>query len=222
MDGVLRILVDYRQAFASGVAVTLGLSVIIWTTGLAGGAIVGWLAHRFPRTAGAALGGLSFLSGSIPVIVVLFWAHYPLQAILGVVIDPFITAAYVLSIVNILGVAVIVRNALNSFPQQYISAAMVCGLDRATTIRSIVLPLVLREVTPSVLNIQVVMLQSTLFASMISVEEILRVSQRINATEYKPIEIFTAVAVFFMAICIPMNGAAVLLRRRFGRDLSER
>lgn len=222
MSGVLRILIEYRGAFAHGVAITLWLSAIVWAIGLTAGTFLGWLSNRFPSGVGMPLSTLSFLGASIPVIVILFWAHYPLQVILGVVIDPFFTAAYVLSLVNVLAVAVIVRDALRNFPQQYIAAAKVSGLGSGDTFRHILVPIVLRQVTPSILSSQVVMLQSTLFASMISVEEILRVSQRVNATEYKPIEIFTALALFFLAICVPLNGTALILRKRFGRDFSER
>jgi ABC-type amino acid transport system permease subunit len=65
------------------------------------------------------------------------------------------------------------------------------------------------------------MLQATLFASLISVDEIFRVAQRINARVYRPIEVYTALGVFFLAICLPMNGIALWLRRKYTRDLSE-
>jgi len=66
------------------------------------------------------------------------------------------------------------------------------------------------------------MLQATLFASLISVEEIFRVSQRINSTIYRPVEIYTALALFFLAVCLPINLAAAYLKKRYTRDLSER
>jgi polar amino acid transport system permease protein len=222
VGNVLDILVNYREAFAQGVYVTLTLAAIIWASGLVLGTLIGWLSNRYRKSVGTILSVLSFLGASIPVIVILFWAHYPLQSLMGLVIDPFLTAAYVLSLVNILAVAMIVRDALDHFPQQFVAAAKVSGLGARDTFRFIVMPIILRQVTPSILSSQVVMLQSTLFASMISVEEILRVSQRVNATEYKPIEIFTALALFFLAICVPLNGIALILRRRFGRDFSER
>ena len=222
MHDLWRILVEYGPAFASGVGVTLLLSGIVWSAGLVGGAALGWAGHKLPVLVGGALWSLSFLAASIPVIVTLFWVHYPLQALLGLVIDPFITAALVLSLVNVLAVAVIVRNALDKFPRQFLAAATVCGLTSKQTFRSILLPLVLRQVSPTLLTSQVVMLQSTLFASMISVEEILRMAQRVNAAEYKPVPIYTALALFFVAICVPLNGLALVLQRRFGRDFSER
>jgi len=153
--------------------------------------------------------------------VFLFWLHYPLQAILGVVIDPFYTAAAALSTINVFAVADLVRAVLADFPSQYVVAAKVCGLSDRQTLLRIQLPIIFRQILPGLLMIQVNMLQATLFASLISVDELFRVAQRINATIYKPVEIYTALAVFFLAICLPLNGLAIWLRSRFTRDLSE-
>jgi polar amino acid transport system permease protein len=215
-------LTKYHQGFLGGLWVTLELTAIIWVVGLLVGTMLGWSAWRFSTWIGRALTVLGFFGASIPVIVILFWAHYPLQVLMGVVIDPFITAAWVLSLINILAVAEIVKNALREFPEQYITAAKVCGLTRGAILRHITLPILLRQITPALLSSQVVILQATLFASMISVEEILRVSQRINATAYKPVEIYTALALFFLLICLPINAAALFLKSRFERNLSER
>jgi ABC-type amino acid transport system permease subunit len=138
-----------------------------------------------------------------------------------VVIPPFVTAAAVLSIINTFAVADVVGAHLRDFPNEYTVAARVCGLSPATVTLQIQLPILLRQLIPALLPVQVVMIQSTLFASLISVDEIFRVAQRVNSVEYKPIEIYSALALLFLAICLPLNGLAMWLRRRFTRDLSE-
>ena len=65
------------------------------------------------------------------------------------------------------------------------------------------------------------MLQATLFASLISVDEIFRVAQRINATIYRPIEIYTCLGMFFLLICLPLNGFALWFKEKFTRNLSD-
>jgi ABC-type amino acid transport system permease subunit len=145
-----------------------------------------------------------------------------MQAMLNVVIDPFITASVTLAIVNVFAVSEIVRGALRDFPKQYLVAAQVCGIDKLRTIKDIQLPLILRQILPSLLTTQVAMLQATLFASLISVDEIFRTAQRINASIYKPVEIYTSLGVLFLAVCLPLNGFAIWLRKRYTRDLSER
>ena len=138
-----------------------------------------------------------------------------------IVVDPFYTAALTLSIVNIFGVADLVRTALDDFPKQYLTAAKVSGLTKKQTIMNIQLPLIFRQVLPGLLLLQVMMLHTTLFASLISVEEIFRVAQRINAQIYRPVEIYTALGVFFLMVSLPINGFALWFKAKFTRDISE-
>lgn len=116
------ILINYHEAFLKGLYVTLQLSVIIWSVGLVLGGMLGLAGSHFPKGIGFPSRGVSFVLGSVPLLVFLFWLHYPAQAMFEVVIDPFYTAAFTLTIINIFGVADIVRGALNNFPQQYLIA----------------------------------------------------------------------------------------------------
>ena len=218
---VLDILIKYYPAFLNGLGVSLQLSAIIWGLGIIVGGSLGVAGTRFRCWVGIPSRVFSFLLSGIPILVFLFWLHYPAQAMFDLVIDPFYTAAFTLTIVNIFGVADIVRGALMDFPQQYLTAAKVTGLTRKQTIFKIQLPLILRTTIPALLMLQVVMLHTTLFASLISVEEIFRVAQRINAQIYRPVEIYTALGLFFLAVSLPVNGVALWLRARFTRDISE-
>jgi len=217
---VFDILTNYYPAFLKGLAVTLQLCLIIWSSGLVLGGALGLAGARF-----GAVGWFSrlfsFILGGIPLLVFPFWLHYPAQAMFDLVIDPFYTAAFTFAVVNIFAVADVVRVALADFPQQYLTAAKVTGLTRRQTVFRIQLPLILRSVLPTLLLLQVSMLHITLFASLISVEELFRVAQRINAQIYRPVEIYTALGLFFLAVCLPVNGFAFWLKRRFTRDTSE-
>lgn len=218
---VIDILINYYPAFLKGLAVTLQLCAIIWGCGIVLGAALGMAGMRSPLWVGLPSRSFSFFLSGVPLLVFLFWLHYPVQAVFNVVIDPFYTAAFTLSVVNIFSVADIVRGALKDFPRQYLIAAKVTGLTRRQTIFKIQFPLILRQALPPLLLLQVAMLHTTLFASLISVEEIFRVAQRINAQIYRPVEIYTALGVFFLAVSLPVNGFALWLRARFTRDISE-
>lgn len=219
---VWSILTEYYPAFLKGLFVTLQLCLIIWSSGIILGGALGIAGARLPAWVGAPSRAVSFFLCSVPLLVFLYWLHYPVQAMLNVVIDPFYTAAFTFSIIYIFGVADIVRGALRDFPRQYLVAAQVTGLSRKQTILNIQLPLIFRQILPSLLLLQVAMLHTTLFSSLISVEELFRVAQRINAQIYRPVEIYTALGVFFLLVCLPVNGFAFWLRRKYTRDLSER
>jgi polar amino acid transport system permease protein len=219
---VIDILIKYQQALSDGLMVTFELSLIIWSAGLFFGSLLGSLAAKWRLSVGIPVRVIAFILSGMPVLVFLFWLHYPLQSVLNIVVDPFITAVVTLTILNIFAVSEVVRVVLRDFPNQYIVAARVCGLNQWQTLIYIQLPIVLRQSIPSLLMIQVGMLQATLFASLISVNEIFRVAQQINSVIYKPVEIYTALGILFLAICLPMNGFAQWLRQKYTRDFSER
>jgi polar amino acid transport system permease protein len=215
------ILYQYRADFLVGLTVTLKLCLLVWGFGLGFGFLIGYLGSKFKLYVGLPSRAISFILGGIPVLVFLFWLHYPFQLWLGVVIDGFYTAVAALSVINTFLVADIVRTALNNFPSQYTLAGEVCGLDKKTIYRKIQLPIIIRQILPGILFTQVAMLQSTLFASLISVEEIFRVCQRINSSIYKPVEIYSALAILFLMICLPINGIGYWIKKKYTRDYSE-
>ncbi len=219
---VLDILITYHIAFLQGLSVTLQLCAVIWSVGLVGGIAMGVLGAHRRRSWGLTIQGTSFAFSAIPTLVILFWLHYPAQAMFDVVIDPFYTAALTLSLVNLFGVGEIVRQAVADFPRQYIVAGRVCGMRTRDIVRHIQLPILFRQLLPSLMILQVGMLHASLFASLISVEELFRVAQRINSLIYRPIEIYTALALFFLAVCLPINILAAWLKKRYTRDYSER
>lgn len=217
----LQILTTYRTEFLLGLWVTLKMCLLIWASGIVLGTALGVAGAKW-KWLGVLSKIISFVLGAIPILVFLFWLHYPLQSLLHLVIDPFYTAVAALSIVNVLLVADLIRGVLNDFPTQYVMAAQICGLSHRQTVLRIQLPIIFRQAIPTVLLIQVSMLQASLFASLISVDEIFRVAQRINSMVYRPVEIYTALAVLFLMICVPLHGLAYWLKLRFTRDLSDR
>lgn len=219
---VLDILISYRQQFLSGLWVTVQLCLLIWPIGILSGVLLGSAGARWKVAVGLPSKAMSFLLSGVPIIVFLFWLHYPLQYMLGIVVRPFYTAAAALSFVNAILAADIIRGALLDFPSQYVMAARVCGMSTWSTVLRIQLPIISRQVLPPMLFLQVSMLQATIFASLISVEEIFRVAQRVNTEVYRPVEIYTALALFFLAVCLPLHGLAQFMKVRFTRNLSER
>ncbi len=174
---IFNIIIDYKEALFNGLLVTLALCLIIWSTGIILGTLLGFLGAKYPFEIGKPTAIFSFILSGVPVLVLLFWLYYPFQSMLGITISPFLTAAIAISLVNIVAVAHIVSTALLEFPKQYIVAGQVCGMKSGEIFKKIQFPIIFRQILPSLLTTQVNMLQLTLFASLISVGEIFRVAQ---------------------------------------------
>jgi polar amino acid transport system permease protein len=219
---IFEIIANYKSAFLGGLKVTFYLCLIIWSAGLVLGTALGVLSQGYKSTVGILVRIIAFFLSGVPVLVFLFWFHYPFQQMIGKNFDPFITTAFTISLINIFSVSGIVRNAINDLPSQYTEAAKVCGMNSRQRLWKIDFPIIFRFVLPSFLITQINMLQLTLFGSLISVNEIFRVSQQINSQIYQPVEIYTALGVFFLIVCLPINGLALYLKAKYARDISER
>ncbi|MFW6148047.1 MAG: ABC transporter permease subunit [Thermodesulfobacteriota bacterium] len=214
------LIIKYHQALLGGLKVTLSLCLIVWASGILIGGLFGAIGAAQPKTIGRPLEFISYFVRAIPVLVLLFWFHYPFQYLLGITIAPFITAAITLSLMNIVLTSDLVRGVLLQFPESYVEAAKVCGLKHTQAVLHIKLPILLRELIPQIMGLMILMLQMSLFASLISVEELFRVAQRINSIEYKPVEIYTGMAFFFVLICLPINAWVTWLQSRFQKMYS--
>jgi len=215
MSEILKILREYRGDFIIGIVVTLKMTILIWCIGITLGILLGILSSRFPKIVGVPTKILTFLFGGIPVLVFLYWLHYPAQTLMGIQMDGFITTVFTLASLNTFLVAEQVRNSVDSFPKEYILSAEVCGLTPIQIIKQIQIPIIIRQILPSVLLIQVVMMHSTLFGSLISVDEIFRIASRVNSEVYKPVEVYSTLALFFLAISLPITGLAYILKRKY-------
>jgi len=217
---LIEILDKYQVALLGGLKVTFYLCLIIWSAGIFLGGLLGVLGAAYSKVLGRALESVSYLVRAIPVLVLLFWFHYPFQYLLDITIHPFITAALTISLVNIFLTSDLVRGVLLQFPESFVESAKVCGLSPTQSLFHIKLPIVLRQLIPPLMALNTQMLQITIFASLIAVEELFRVAQRINSIEYRPVEVYTGMAFFFLLICLPVNALATWLQSRFNRVYS--
>jgi polar amino acid transport system permease protein len=218
----LNILWQYREAFFSGFIVTMQLLVLASFIGTVSGIALEWLCHRLEGSIRRLVDGIAFCIAAIPALVILFWLYYPAQTLFGISVSPFWTALTALTLINTFAVYRIAEDAVKDFPKQYIASALVCGLKGSDIVRYIQAPLLLRAALPRWIDQQVVILQTSVFASLISVEEIFRVAQRINSVIYQPVIIYTSMALIFLFTAGSAMYSANYLRNRFHRDFSER
>ncbi|MDR0231395.1 MAG: ABC transporter permease subunit [Dysgonamonadaceae bacterium] len=218
---VFEILSKYKDEFLIGAGVTIKIAILVWIIGLIVGGLLGILGAKYKRFIGIPSRTISFILGGIPALVFLFWLHYPAQRIFNVVIDGFYSTVFALSVINTFLIADLVRNALSTFPEQYIVSAEVMGFSSREITWKIQIPLILRQIIPSVLITEIVMLHSTLFGSFIAVDEIFRIALRVNSEVYRPVEVFSILAIFFLIISLPIAGFASWLKKRYSRNLSK-
>ena len=208
----------YRQELLSGLMMTLLLTALASAAGLIVGLGLAIAAKRLKWIA-RAVGLLSLAWLSIPVIVLLYWAHFPLQDALGIVVVPFYTATMVLSVVNVCAVYQLIAPALRSFPRELLYTARVLGLSEREITWRIVFPILLRQLGPALIQSQLALVHLTLLASFISVPELFRVVQRITAQERgSSVEVYTGMALLFALSVGPIAYITSKAHARLSRE----
>src|SRR3990172_4190755 len=167
---VWEILARYHSQLLSGLRVTLEMCAASYIIGLVMGVLLGVGRYRAGRSLELPCRVVSTILAALPLLVLLFWLHYPLQYALQVVIKPIFTSIAALSLIMTFMVADVVAHALHTFPEDLIEAPRVAGLSKKEAAWQIQMPIILREVSPHLLFIMVVILQGSLFTSLISVE----------------------------------------------------
>lgn len=135
-----------------------------------------------------------------PLLVQLFVVFYGLPHA-GVRIDPFPAAVIVFSINEGAYCAETIRAALESVPAGQMEAGQCVGMTYFQIMRRIVLPQALRTAFPSLSNSLISMVKDTSLASNITVAEMFKATEAINARVYEPLALYIEVGLIYLMFC---------------------
>ena len=152
-----------------------------------------------------------------PMLVQLFWVYYVLPILLGIRIDALTAAILGLTLHSTAFLSEIYRAGIQTVPTGHSEAAKVLGLSPRATFIRIVLPQAVRNVLPPLVNNLVDLIKLSSLASVFAVGEITRKATELSASTFRPIEIFTFVAVMYFLICWPLSLSIRVLERRMRR-----
>jgi len=149
-----------------------------------------------------------------PVLVQLFWVYYVLPILIGVRLSAFAAVVIGLSLNSGAFLAEIFRAGIQAVPRGQIDAARVLGMSRALTMRRIVLPQAVRIVLPPMANDFVALIKYSSLASTFAVGEITRKATELSSFTFRPIEIFSFIALVYFFICWPLSISIRYLEKR--------
>lgn len=201
----------------AGATNTLALALAAWIIGLPIGLVLGVVGFVKESTR-PLLRGVVIVFSTLPLLVVLFWLHYPFQTVLAVVWPPMVTSIIVLSLFVVVGSSDIFLQKLIAVDRVYSESIKVLGLSSRTYVRTALFPASWHMSIPQLLTLAIFTIQSTMFCSLIGVEELFRVTLRLNAVHLKPVELFLIMGAFYVCLCLPLFLTAARLRARYSRE----
>ena len=151
---------------------------------------------------------VDFIRGT-PLLIQIFLIYFALPVILNTRVDPFVAAVSACSINSGAYVAEIFRAGIQSVDRGQTEAGRSLGLTWFQTMREIVIPLG---------NEFIAMLKDSSLVSVIGFEELTRSGQLIIAQTYGSFEIWTSVAIIYLAMTLTISQFVAFLERKFRTD----
>lgn len=215
-ERLLHIILDsFPKILLPGLAVTIPLTAIAFSLAMVI-AVAAALAQfaRVPVVTQLCRFYIWIFRGT-PLLVQLFVVFYGLPRV-GITIDPFPAAVIVFSLNEGAYCAETVRAALESVPAGQLEAGYCAGMSYLQTMRRIILPQAMRTAFPSLSNSLIAMVKDTSLASNITVTEMFRATELINATVYEPLVLYIEVGLVYLLFSTALTWLQGVGERRLG------
>lgn len=201
----------------SGLQMTLFISAISLVFALAGGLILA----LFDLSKFAVLRGFSLALGEIirntPILVQLLWVYYVLPIVFSIRVSSLAGIVIGLSLYMAAFISEVYRAGIQAVPKGHREAAQVLGLTPAQSFMRIVLPQAIRMTLPPLASNFVQLIKFSSLGAVISVSEITRRGMELSSSTFRPLEIFTFIAVVYFFICWPLAMAIRIWESRLAR-----
>lgn len=214
MEFDFSVITDHWRFLASGVGITLLLSVVSGLTSLMAGLAVALLRLYGPLPLRPAIVLYIDSMRAIPVLVVLVWTFFALPILTGLTMPPFVAALVGLTIHLAAYAAEIVRAGVESVRPGQTRAALALGMSRAQIVRRIVLPQAIVRMLPAFGSLLSITIKDTAIASVIAVPELMRQSETVSGQSFQPIEVYTFAMLVYFVILFPVTRGVDLFYQR--------
>ncbi|MGE0873538.1 MAG: amino acid ABC transporter permease [Burkholderiales bacterium] len=149
-----------------------------------------------------------------PALIQLMWVYYCLPILTGLEMSAATSATFALAVNGAAYIAEIIRGGIQSVDRGQTEAARTLGMSHAQAMRRIVLPQAFRRMIPPFVNESVSILKFSSLVSVLGVADLTYQAQVLSTTTFRPIEIFTFIAVVYFVLCTALSYFARRLELR--------
>ncbi|HIJ68002.1 MAG TPA: amino acid ABC transporter permease [Deltaproteobacteria bacterium] len=212
-----RIVWEYRRLYLYGLYYTLAISTgaicLGYVLGLAGG-IARISGNAFAKEAARLY--VIFFRGS-PLLIQIYIFYFCLAAAIGYD-NPVVIGVVALAAFSGAYIAEIVRAGIESIDRGQSEAALSTGLTGWQTLRYVIFPQAFRRIIPPVTGQFVSLIKDSSLLSVISVRELTKASEVVNATTYKTFEAYLPLALMYLLLTYPLSYLAQALETKLRKS----
>ncbi len=195
---------DYQSVFYRGAVITAELTVIAFLIGIIGGLLIAFARLSKYRALQAPAAFYVEAFRSTPALVQLVWIYYALPIMTGLQLSAFVSVAFGLGLHTIAYFGEIFRGGILSIDRGQMDAAKSVGMRYRQAMWRIILPQAVRRMVPPFMNETANLVKLTTLGSVLAVYELLHASNNLITATYRPLEVYTTVAVAFAVIIYPI------------------
>ncbi len=209
---------DFRQVFWRGIEVTVMLTWWALLIGLALGLLLGLM--RSSRLVFLRWPAAIYVDvfRATPILVQLVWIYYALPILLGLQMGNITAACVGIGLHAAAYIAEIFRAGIDSIDRGQSDAAKSLGMGYGQAMRRIILPQEVRRMVPPFINEFATLMKLTTLGSVLAVNELLHEAENLINNTYRPLEVYTAVAVLFGLMIYPFIWLSQRLEQRWKKS----
>ncbi|MCB1449266.1 MAG: amino acid ABC transporter permease [Nitratireductor sp.] len=197
-------------------------TLILTATALSGGLVAGLLlalARLSPKRWLSMPAGIVIeVFRTTPPLVQLFWFYFGLPIILAVEMTPFLAAALTFTIQSGAFFAEIFRAGIVSIERGQWEAASAIGMSHNQCMRRIILPQAVKRMFPSMMERSIELMKTTTLVATVSYADLLFQANEVAQKTFRPLEVFTVVALMYFFFISFVSFLAARMERRFARS----
>lgn len=197
----------------AGLALSLGLAFVSILIGALIGLVVAFALVSKRRVAFWPATVYVTVIRNLPILVLVLFAYFALPQ-MGVRLGKIESFVAVLSIYSGAYLAEVFRAGLLSIPKGLPEAGMAIGLTPVQISLSIVMPLMFRNVLPSLSSTIISLFKDTSLAAAIAVPELTFEARKINVESFRVIETWMVVSGLYVATCMLLAALMRMAERR--------
>lgn len=190
---------EFIPFLVKAAVVTIQLSIVSIIVGLVFGLVIALMRISKIKVLSKIAQFYIWIIRGTPMLVQLFLVYFGLPQI-GIELSPFNSSVIALGLNAAAYIAEIYRGGIMSVPTGQMEAAESLGMRYPVIMKKIILPQALRVSLPSLGNQAVMMLKDSSLASLVTVSELMMVSQRFASTNYAFIEFYIVAAAFYLVM----------------------
>lgn len=197
----------------NGLLVTLYMIAVSAPAGLALGVLVGLTQTYGGRLLRGLAIGYQVSFRGVPLVVQLFILYYGLPR-LGITLSPFSAAILGFTLCSGAYHAEYVRGAVLSVPDGQMEAGRAVGMTLGQTVRSVILPQVVRKALPGCSNEIVYLIKYSSLAYLVTLVDLTGQGRLIAYASFRFLETFFIVGLIYLALVAIASSALRAVERR--------